>query len=207
METSGTNGISVLLYDRNGEKQTFEAIDKIVMDTPESSKGATFTYGEPVENANYEPIFTDGDHKVSLKKGKLLQEFVIKKPETLISENIAKDVNVAGVVGTLDVPELLEDMEIELSLANGDQPLSTPNGYAVKTAIIKKPETLIPEHIAKDVNIAGVVGSLTYIAEIETEEAMNALLVESNVGNAYRFIGETTENYINGDIYVVEESV
>lgn len=196
----------ITLYDRNGEKQTFESIDKIVVDTPKATKGATFTYGEPVNNAEYEPNFANGDYAVSLEKGKLLKEFTIKKPETLLPENIVKDVDIAGVVGSHTDDTKLENLEIELSLSDGDQSLSVYEGYVVKSAIIKKPETLIPENIRKNTSIAGITGTLSYIEEVETEEAMNVLLVAENVGNAYRFIGETTENYVNGDIYIVEES-
>lgn len=55
---------------------------------------------------------------------------------------------------------LIEGMEIPLDLAAGDQPLYAPEGYAVKSATIKKPTTLIPQNIAKGVDIAGVVGTL-----------------------------------------------
>lgn len=40
--------------------------------------------------------------------------------------------------------------------------------------------------------------------DVATEAEMTALLVEANVGKAYRFTGATTYNYINGDIYIVE---
>lgn len=55
---------------------------------------------------------------------------------------------------------LLEDVPIELDLSNGNQTVSVPEGYAVKSAIITKPETLIPENIANGVTIAGVEGTL-----------------------------------------------
>ena len=44
------------------------------------------------------------------------------------------------------------------------------------------------------------------ITDIGTEEEMNALLVSENIGNIYRFVGETTDMYVNGDIYIVEET-
>lgn len=65
---------------------------------------------------------------------------------------------VEGISGGSDL-EVLEDMQIAVDFSNGDQSLSVPDGYAVKSAIIKKPETLIPENIAKDVNVAGVIGT------------------------------------------------
>lgn len=54
---------------------------------------------------------------------------------------------------------LLEDVPIALDLSNGDQIVSAPEGFAVKSAVIAKPETLIPENIANGVNIAGVIGT------------------------------------------------
>ena len=56
---------------------------------------------------------------------------------------------------------ILDKVDIELNLANGDQTATVPNGASAKTAIIKKPETLVPENIAKDVDIAGVVGTMS----------------------------------------------
>ena len=44
------------------------------------------------------------------------------------------------------------------------------------------------------------------VEDIATEAEMNALLVATNIGNAYRYTGTTTENYINGDIYIVEDN-
>ena len=56
--------------------------------------------------------------------------------------------------------ELLEDMEIELALSAGNQSIAAPDGYAVKSAIILKPSTLIPSNIKTGVTIAGVTGTL-----------------------------------------------
>lgn len=56
--------------------------------------------------------------------------------------------------------ELLENMEVDVDFSGGNQLLSVPTGYAVKSAILNKPSTLIPSNIAKGVNIAGIVGGL-----------------------------------------------
>ena len=81
----------------------------------------------------------------------------------LVPENIKSGVSIFGVDGTheggIDVT-LIEGMEIPLDFSAGDQALAAPEGYAVKSATIKKPTTLIPQNIAKGVNIAGVVGTL-----------------------------------------------
>ena len=55
---------------------------------------------------------------------------------------------------------LIEGMEIALDFSAGDQSLSAQDGYAVKSATIKKPMNLIPKNIAKDVDVAGVIGTL-----------------------------------------------
>ena len=142
-----TSGVSIVLYNRNSEAETYDGIESLTFDTPDKEKGAMFTYGVAVDNAEYEPNFSEGNQKVSLEKGQLLKEFAIKKPDTLTPANVRKNTSISGVTGTL-----------------------------------------------------------AYIEEIETEEAMNALLTADNIGNAYRFIGESTENYVNGDLYVVEDN-
>lgn len=45
---------------------------------------------------------------------------------------------------------------------------------------------------------------ITPIEDVATASAMNALLVEANVGKYYKFTGTTDSNYTNGDLYLVE---
>ena len=42
------------------------------------------------------------------------------------------------------------------------------------------------------------------VEEVATASAMDALLVEANVGKYYKFTGTTDSNYTNGDLYLVE---
>ena len=42
--------------------------------------------------------------------------------------------------------------------------------------------------------------------EVATEEEMNALLETAEIGDIYKYTGETTDAYENGALYVVEES-
>lgn len=43
--------------------------------------------------------------------------------------------------------------------------------------------------------------------EINNANDMASLLVAENVGKVYLYTGTTTSNYINGNLYVVEEQV
>ena len=114
-----------------------------------------------IEDLEIDLDLSEGNQTLYAPNGSLVKSAIINKPETLLSENIAKDIEIAGIVGTLEAEQhtLLEDMELELNLAEGNQELTVPDGYAVKSAIIKKPDTLIPENIAEGINIAGVIGT------------------------------------------------
>ena len=57
------------------------------------------------------------------------------------------------------IPTLITDARITLDFSEGDMSFVAPGGSAVTAGIIKKPENLIPENIAKDVEIAGIVGT------------------------------------------------
>lgn len=96
-----TKGIDIALYNRKGEKQPFELIDRLAVDTPEAGTKAIYTYGEAVENASYDLNFAEGNQKITLDNGELLREFTIKKPENLIPENIPIGISIAGIDGTL----------------------------------------------------------------------------------------------------------
>lgn len=43
------------------------------------------------------------------------------------------------------------------------------------------------------------------IQDISSEVEMDALLVEENISKIYRFTGESTTKYVQGDLYMVEE--
>lgn len=81
-------------------------------------------------------------------------------PETLTPGNLANGVKVGDVVGTMTVPNVVENLPIALDFSNGNQVITAPDGEAVKSAIIQKPATLTPENIADGVDIAGIVGKL-----------------------------------------------
>ena len=51
------------------------------------------------------------------------------------------------------------------------------------------------------------VPTASAVEEVATASAMDALLVEANVGKYYKFTGTTDSNYTNGDLYLVEGAV
>ena len=118
---------------------------------------------EILENIPIALDFSKGNQLVEVPDGQAVKSAVIHKPTELVAENIAEGVSIAGITGThsggLDI-ELLEDLPIVVDFSEGNQNIAAPEGTAVKTAVIQKPETLIPENIAEGVNIAGIVGTL-----------------------------------------------
>lgn len=57
------------------------------------------------------------------------------------------------------------------------------------------------------VTVTTNVPTASAVEEVATASAMDALLVEANVGKYYKFTGTTDSNYTNGDIYLVEGGV
>ena len=149
----------ITLKDRFGEQKVFSGVDTVVLNTTEDGVTQVFSKGVAVSGVEIVPDFSAGDMPVSAGEDILVKTAVIKKPETLLPDNIAEGVEVAGVVGTLSMQEVLENVPVELDFTGGNQTISAPEGYLIKTAVIQKPDTLTPSNIAKDVIIAGVVGT------------------------------------------------
>lgn len=97
--------------------------------------------------------------QVSLKGGGV-QNFGAFDPDSLTPEKLLAGETVGPVVGTLDPPDVLENLPVGLDFSNGNQSIVAPDGYVVKSAVIEQPENLIPENIAEGVNIAGIIGAL-----------------------------------------------
>jgi hypothetical protein len=55
---------------------------------------------------------------------------------------------------------VVEGIEIPVDFSNGNQMINAGEGNVVKSAVLLKPETLVPENIAEGINIAGIVGAL-----------------------------------------------
>lgn len=125
------------------------------------------------------------------------------------TKKIIVEVNVPGIVpsgtltitdnGTKDVKNYAEvNVNVEPNLEQKTVTI-TENGTTEVTPTSGK------DGISK-VTINTKVPSSGGVEEVATTAAMNALLVEANVGKYYKFIGPTDSNYTNGNLYLVESS-
>lgn len=166
-----------------------------------------YSKGETVDNVSVTLDFSKGDQTISAGEGYLVKSAVIKKPDELKPENIVKGTVVAGVEGVYEIAGTTTT-KVEADFSKGPMVIEAAAGTLMQSATVAAPESLRPENIPEGMFIAGVgPGTFQGIAkDVATETEMNALLVTGNIGKVYRFTGETTESYINGDIYVVEEA-
>lgn len=60
-----------------------------------------------------------------------------------------------------DVPSKEEEAkEVDLAMDSGNQTINPTSGKTLSQVVVKKPATMLPENIKKDVNIGGVTGTL-----------------------------------------------
>ena len=70
--------------------------------------------------------------------------------------------NVSGkATANVNVPSKEEEAkEVDLAMASGNQTITPTRGKTLSQVVVKKPATMLPENIKKDVNIGGVTGTL-----------------------------------------------
>lgn len=148
----------LIIKDPTGSDCAYPMKGKLRLNTSDGSK-VIYSKGEAVENVPVTLDFSNGDQTVTAADGQFIKSAVIAKPETLVSENIAKDVVVAGITGTLETDT--EEVTVELSMTDGNQViLPTTDEKAMSKVTVQKPATLIPENIAEGVDIGGIIGTL-----------------------------------------------
>jgi hypothetical protein len=79
-------------------------------------------------------------------------------------ETLTTDTPTEGETVTFTLGEVMDGLEVELNLADGNQTVTVPEGKLLKNLTIKKPDTLSGDNIAKGIEIAGVTGTLDGIS-------------------------------------------
>lgn len=157
--------VKLLKYD--GTEQQYRGVERVQLAKIDGGT-AIFSEGEAIEGIEISPDFSFGDMPVIAPTGTLVKSAYIMKPDTLTPENIRKGVKVSGIEG-----ELIGDTEertVDLSMSDGDQIiLPTEDGKVISKAVVKKPDTLVPENILKGVEIGGITGELESPESVETE--------------------------------------
>lgn len=101
-----------------------------------------------------------GNQVISPDAGKNLSKVTVTKPSTLVAGNIKTGVSIGGVTGTLEAKKEEEAKEVDLAMASGNQTITPTSGKVLSQVVVKKPATMLPENIKKNVNIGGVTGTL-----------------------------------------------
>ena len=143
----------------NGSKQevTYNGVEKVTLPAADGSGTKTFTAGEPLDEIIIPADFSAGDMPLEAPAGKVVRSAVIQRPanaETVIAKGSA----LAGIPGEYVTPGT--GTEIVPDFSGGDQTVQAEGDTRWNEVTLKKPETLLPENLAKGVEIAGVVGKL-----------------------------------------------
>lgn len=89
----------VILKDRDGNDVPHEGVSAVELVTADGGV-QQFVAGEIVEKT-VNPDFSGGDMEVAAGEGEFLSKVTFQHPITLVPENIAEGVDVAGIVGSL----------------------------------------------------------------------------------------------------------
>lgn len=130
----------------------------------------------PTQEKTVDLAMASGDQVIPPDSGYDLSKVTVKKPSTLVASNIKTGVSIGGVTGTLEAKKDEEAKTVDLAMASGNQTITPTSGKVLSQVVVKKPATMLPENIKKNVNIGGVTGTLE---PQKQEEAGTATITEN----------------------------
>lgn len=154
--------------------------------------------------ANLKNIIIDGDTYNGVKQISVQDADVSGMRDSFLSEsfienttNAAIDKNGTQTLGPTSGFEATKKIIVDVNVQ--------PSLESVSVTINSNGTTEVTPTSGKDgMNKVTITTSVPSVEEVATAAAMNALLVEANVGKYYKFTGPTDSNYTNGNLYLVE---
>ena len=116
-----TEDINIIFYDKRGRPVEYSGIETISMDTVIENAQTTFSRGTIINLPPQDLIMVDGENQIidiqhiQAEKGQLLKSIDIIRPDTLVPENIKKNINIAGIEGTFAGDEVEKTVELNYS--------------------------------------------------------------------------------------------
>jgi hypothetical protein len=142
----------------------------------------------PTETKSQQPNLSSGDQTINATSGKFMTSFTITK-DTInhIASNIRSGTTLYGVTGNLQPAKEEETKTVTPNFSSGNEVVTPTSGKVLSQVTLTKPTDLLPENIAKDKNVCGVVGT-SFIAIELTQTQYDALSTKDS--NTYYLIVE-----------------
>ena len=141
--------------------------------------------GKSEYSGTFDLSMADGDQVITPNEGRVFSKVIVKKPDAMVAENIRKDINIGGVVGSLKpyVPVVSSELnvepktEIQIFTPSENEYYDKVNVDAVTSSI---DSNIVPENIRNNVEILGVKGTMLPQGQDMYQQLVN--LTKSPVG-------------------------
>nr|DAM08039.1 MAG TPA: tail protein [Caudoviricetes sp.] len=180
---AGTKKASLQLPTQGAKTVTPSAARQTAVASGKYTTGNVEVAAVPTEAKTVELSMPSGNQTVSPSSGKFLSVVTVKKPATMLPENIKKGVNIGGVVGALESGEALGD---PTTLTVGFEGNSVPDAVI----IAQQSSNLYKVYVGLadgGIDIDTVVGGMVFIASPTTP-----LAIVNGEGVSMDYVTETT---------------